>query len=217
VLIPLLIAKGKLYWLQHSSKRVESDIPKYEREYQLNQFEGMIDEYAEMVIQYGYLTLFASSVPIAPLLAWVNNIVEMRTDTFKWLTSYNKPFYKGADDIGGWYTILQVMGVAAVITNSLILVYAFPTLYKVFNGNRWHVLWTVVILEHIIFLAKYIVAATVPDVPSSIQQELAKQTYIQQQLIKKYARKAVGQSAKEDSVHMKKELDEVENYNKATD
>ena len=48
MLIPLVTAKLKLYWLKRTSQRVESDIPKYEREYQLNQFEGTIDEYAEM-------------------------------------------------------------------------------------------------------------------------------------------------------------------------
>jgi hypothetical protein len=33
---------------------------------------------------------------------------------------------------------------------------------------------------------KFVVATTVPDVPSPIQRDLAKQYYVQQQLIKKY-------------------------------
>jgi hypothetical protein len=213
VLIPFVMAKLKLYWLERQSHRAETDIPKYEREYELNQFEGLIDEYAEMVIQYGYLTLFASSVPIAPLLAFANNIIEMRTDTFKLLTSYNKPFYKGADDIGGWYSILQFLGVAAVITNSLILLFSFPTLYSVWNGNYLNVLWTVVILEHVILLAKYAVSATVPDVPTDIQTSLAKQYYVQQQLVKRYEKRTIGaQADRAEHVHMKKEMDIVENY-----
>eukprot|EP00026_Physarum_polycephalum_P003265 Phypoly_transcript_03275.p1 GENE.Phypoly_transcript_03275~~Phypoly_transcript_03275.p1 ORF type:complete len:739 (+),score=105.38 Phypoly_transcript_03275:250-2466(+) len=221
VLIPFILAKAKLYWLERQSQRSESDIPKYEREYQLNQFEGTIDEYAEMVIQYGYLTLFASSVPIAPVLAFVNNVVEMRTDTFKWLTSYNKPFYKGADDIGGWYNILQLLGIIAVVTNSLLLIFSFPTLYNVMRGNdasrSLHVLWTVVILEHVIFLVKIMVSVTVPDVPSRIKADLAKQHYIQQQLIKKYERKTIGKTQREEHVYIKKEMDKVENYENAHD
>lgn len=173
----------------------------------------MVDEYGEMVIQFGYLTLFASSIPIAPLLAVVNNVVEMRTDTFKWLTSYNKPFYRGADDIGGWYTILQVLGVISVITNCLLLIFSFPTLRNLFALNLYHVLWTVVILEHLIFLVKYVVSTVVPDVPKKIRKVLAKQYYIQQQLIKKFERKHVGSvRRRRSSVYLKKDIDEVENY-----
>jgi len=210
VLIPWLVAKAKLLWLERTVKKEESDIPKYEREFELNQFEGLVDEYGEMVIQYGYLTLFASSVPIAPLLAVLNNVVEMRTDTLKWLTSYNKPFYRGADDIGGWYTILQVLGVAAVVTNSLLLLFTFPPLYRAFSNDKFLVLWTVVILEHVIFLTKYIVSATVADVPSKIRTILAKQYYIQQQLIKHFERKHVGRPV-EKAHSGKEEIEEVEN------
>ena len=117
----------------------------------------------QTVIQYGYLTLFASSVPIAPLLALLNNVVgtyplvlrptllsslsalpspfsplpsplslsssprlmslsEMRTDTFKWLTSYNKPFYKGADDIGKYPTSLSLL---PSWTSYIVFIYLF--------------------------------------------------------------------------------------------
>jgi hypothetical protein len=48
VLIPWITAKLKLFWLERQSHRAESDIPKYEREYELNQFEGLVDEYGEM-------------------------------------------------------------------------------------------------------------------------------------------------------------------------
>jgi len=208
VLIPYVLSKAKLYFLERKSNRKEEDIPKYEREYELNQFEGMVDEYGEMVIQFGYLTLFASSVPIAPVLAVLNNVVEMRTDMFKWLTSYNKPFYRGADDIGGWYAILQVLGVAAVITNCLLLLFSFPTLHSV-TDNLLQVLWTVVILEHIIFFIKFMVMLIVPDTPSKIRAVLAKQYYIQQQLIKKYERKHIGS---ESGKLIRKQIEEVEKY-----
>jgi len=211
VLIPYAMAKGKLYWQGRKTKLEESEIPKYERDYQLNAFEGMVDEYGEMVIQYGYLTLFASSVPIAPVLAVFNNWIEMRTDMFKWLTSYNKPFYRGADDIGGWYDILQIIGIAAVITNALLLFFSFPTLHTV-TDNAMYVLWTVVILEHLIFLIKFIVSVVVPDIPSRIRAVLAKQYYIQQQLVRKYEQKHIGT---ESEALVQKEMEEVENYGTA--
>ena len=36
-----------------------------------------------MAIQFGYVTLFAVAFPLAPLCAYINNLVEAKTDLFK--------------------------------------------------------------------------------------------------------------------------------------
>jgi hypothetical protein len=36
-----------------------------------------------MAVQFGYVTLFAAAFPAAPLAAFINNMVEARTDLFK--------------------------------------------------------------------------------------------------------------------------------------
>jgi len=193
VLIPYFTTKAKRLYFNYVTHSNLEELPKYEKEYSLNDYEGTLDEYGEMVIQYGYLTLFAASFPLAPLLALVNNLVEIRTDAYKWLMVYNKPFYRGADDIGGWYNILEVLSVIAVITNSLLIAFSFNALYAVLN-SPYLVLWTVVILEHLVFLAKYIISTIVPDVPQNLRAVIAKQQYIQTQIVKKYERMAAEKS-----------------------
>jgi hypothetical protein len=188
VVIPFALSKAKMWWYVRQNRVIEKDLPKHEREYQLNQHEGTFDEYSEMIIQYGYITLFAAAFPLAPLLAVVNNYIEMRSDTWKWLTSYNKPVPRGADDIGGWYTIMEVLAVFSVITNCLLIAYSFPTLHSFFT-DPYYIIVFVVILEHIIFLIKYLIAMFVPDVPADIRKILAKEYYVQQQIIKKYERR----------------------------
>jgi len=197
ILIPFVLAKAKMWWYAYKTKTMEKDLPKYEREYQLNQHEGTIDEYSEMVIQYGYITLFAAAFPLAPLLAVLNNCVEMRSDTWKWMTSYNKPVPRGAVDIGAWYTILEVLGILSVVTNCLLIAYSFPTLFILF-GNPYYTLAFVVILEHVIFVVKYLIALFVPDVPEEIRKILAKQYYVQQQIIKKWDKDKTHQGSAQD-------------------
>lgn len=40
-------------------------------------------DYSEVVIQFGYVTLFVVAFPLAPALAFLSNYVEMRVDALK--------------------------------------------------------------------------------------------------------------------------------------
>ena len=44
---------------------------------------GLLDEYLELAIQYGFITLFVAAFPLAPLFALLNNIFEIRLDARK--------------------------------------------------------------------------------------------------------------------------------------
>ena len=48
-------------------------------------YDTTFDDYNEIVIQFGYVILFVSAFPLAPLFALVNNLIEIRTDAFKLL------------------------------------------------------------------------------------------------------------------------------------
>lgn len=69
------------------------------------------------VIQYGFITLFVVAFPLAPLFAFLNNILEIRIDAFKVLTQLKRPLPKKAQDIGIWLPILNTISKLAVITN----------------------------------------------------------------------------------------------------
>jgi hypothetical protein len=58
-------------------------------------------------------------------MAVANNMIEIRTDAFKLLSSTARPDYKGASGIGNWYGVLEVLGVIAVITNCLLVGFSF--------------------------------------------------------------------------------------------
>lgn len=58
-----------------------------EKQLALPAFDNTFSDYSEMVIQFGYVTLFVSAFPLAPLLAMINNYVEIRVDAFKVRTS----------------------------------------------------------------------------------------------------------------------------------
>ncbi|XP_078583555.1 anoctamin-4-like isoform X6 [Branchiostoma floridae x Branchiostoma japonicum] len=84
---------------------------------------ALFPEYLEMVIQFGFVTLFVAAFPLAPLFALINNILEIRLDAYKFVTQYRRPMAARAQDIGVWYNILDVLAKIAVVSNAFVIGY----------------------------------------------------------------------------------------------
>lgn len=76
-----------------------------------------IVSYFLTVIQFGFITLFVASFPLAPLLALFNNILEVRVDAWKFTTQFQRPVAAKARNIGAWEEILNVVAILSVVTN----------------------------------------------------------------------------------------------------
>lgn len=59
-------------------------------------------EYSEMVTQFGYVVLYSTIWPLAPLMALMNNWLELRSDAFKVTTHTRRPVPVRSDTIGPW-------------------------------------------------------------------------------------------------------------------
>ncbi|KAM7226140.1 hypothetical protein CapIbe_022285 [Capra ibex] len=101
---------------EHAKKK-----QRYEVDYTLEPFAGLTPEYMEMIIQFGFVTLFVASFPLAPLFALLNNIIEIRLDAKKFVTELRRPVAVRAKDIGIWYNILRGVGKLAVIINAFVI------------------------------------------------------------------------------------------------
>lgn len=53
-----------------------------------------------LVLQFGFTTIFVAAFPLAPLLALLNNIIEIRLDAYKFVTQWRRPLASRAKDIG---------------------------------------------------------------------------------------------------------------------
>merc|ERR1712212_1178472 len=62
----------------------EEEMP-WERDYALVPNEGLFQEYLEMVLQFGFVTIFVAAFPLAPLFALLNNWIEIRLDAGKFV------------------------------------------------------------------------------------------------------------------------------------
>uniref|UniRef100_A0AAY4EDR3 Anoctamin n=1 Tax=Denticeps clupeoides TaxID=299321 RepID=A0AAY4EDR3_9TELE len=114
------------WWVSRSARsHPESLYSRWEQDHDLQDFTqlGLFYEYLEMVIQFGFITLFVASFPLAPLLALLNNILEVRVDAWKFTTQFRRPVAAKAHSIGAWQEILNMMAVFSVVTNAFIVAF----------------------------------------------------------------------------------------------
>ncbi|KAL7867998.1 hypothetical protein SRHO_G00093820 [Serrasalmus rhombeus] len=82
---------------------------------------SLFDEFLEMVLQFSFTTIFVAAFPLAPLLALLNNIIEIRLDAIKMVSLERRLIPKKTNDIGIWTDVLETIGVLAVIANGLVI------------------------------------------------------------------------------------------------
>eukprot|EP00913_Durusdinium_trenchii_P004273 g3961.t1 len=58
------------------------------------------DDFLEMVIEFGYVTLFASAFPLAAVVSLVSNLIELKSDMFKLACVYQRPISHRMKSIG---------------------------------------------------------------------------------------------------------------------
>uniref|UniRef100_A0ACB8EAW7 Anoctamin-2 n=1 Tax=Sphaerodactylus townsendi TaxID=933632 RepID=A0ACB8EAW7_9SAUR len=73
------------------------------------------------VIQFGFVTLFVASFPLAPVFALLNNVIEVRLDAKKFVAELRRPDAVRAKDIGIWFNILSGIGKFSVIINAFVI------------------------------------------------------------------------------------------------
>ncbi|XP_027049468.1 anoctamin-7-like [Pocillopora damicornis] len=104
--------------------------PRWELDYDLLENEGLFGEYLEMVIQFGFVTIFVAAFPLAPFFALANNIFEIRIDSDKMVCDLRRPVAHRAQDIGIWFSMLSAIAKMAVISNAFLIAFTSQFLPK---------------------------------------------------------------------------------------
>ncbi|CAG5850385.1 unnamed protein product [Menidia menidia] len=115
-----LLAKRKS---ELEEEELSKTLQRHEKDHFLCPFAGINSEYMEMIIQFGMVTLFVASFPLAPLFALLNNIIEIRLDAKKFVMELRRPIAAKAKDIGIWYNLLRGLSKVAVIVNAFVIAF----------------------------------------------------------------------------------------------
>jgi len=113
----------KLSGWQSDEAKKETGTPQYIKDFKLVEWghQGLFYEYLEMVIQYGFITIFVVAFPLAPFFAFFNNVLELRLDAKKILVQHRRPIAQKVQSIGVWFDIMETLGRISIITNAFII------------------------------------------------------------------------------------------------
>ena len=75
------------------------------------------------VLQYGFVTMFVAAFPLAPLSAFVTNLLELRVDAVKMVKHYRRPVAMRVSGIGVWYEILSTITIVSTKIFVMIMFY----------------------------------------------------------------------------------------------
>ncbi|KRZ09638.1 Anoctamin-3 [Trichinella zimbabwensis] len=110
--------------------------PTWRKDFALNEphLDGVYAEYLEMMVQFGYVTLFVSVFPLAPMICLLNNIVEVRLDAINFVVSYRRPVPIRVAGIDTWHRCLNIILKLAIICNGAVLAFTSETLPKMMHN-----------------------------------------------------------------------------------
>ncbi|XP_006509753.1 anoctamin-8 isoform X6 [Mus musculus] len=177
-------------WIDPPEEEHSPQLTQAELESCMKKYEDTFQDYQEMFVQFGYVVLFSSAFPLAALCALVNNLIEIRSDAFKLCTGLQRPFGRRVESIGQWQKVMEAMGVLAIVVNCY-LIGQCGQLQRLFPWlSPEAAIVSVVVLEHLALLVKYLIHVAIPDIPGWVAEEMAKLEYQRREAFKRHERQA---------------------------
>ena len=152
-----------------------------EEQYFLPRYPGPFHDYLELLLQFGYATLFVAAFPLAPFLAGGAIQVAMRTKAFKLCKLLRRPTPSGCNSIGAWQPMFYIMSYASVLTNAGVIfftadVIGVPAGVNI-SGDAFKV-WMWIVSCAAVLSLKALLVPLIPDVPEEVDLQLKRQDYL---------------------------------------
>ncbi|XP_044050565.1 anoctamin-10-like isoform X2 [Siniperca chuatsi] len=172
VVIPFLVDR----FISAPHRRESKDDPeedKFRNQSTLPAFPGLFAEYIELLVQFGYLSLFSCVYPLTAVLLLINNLTEIRSDAYKICKLFRKPFSPPVANMGVWQIAFEVLSFASVVTNCWLLLLSpwFQELFQEGRMSSTNILLLAVLVEHVLILVKVVLAVLIPDEPDWIRKK----------------------------------------------
>jgi len=179
-LIPYIQKKAVINSIANKQKREaqqtqEEYIKDKMKELKLAEYDNY-DDYLEMIIQFGYISLFATAFPLSGFFSLLFNAMEMKSDSVKLKVAYRRPIPTIVNGIGSWQSWINFMSHLSLVTNTILIGYS-TTLKKAVGDDmfkndeceQYKLLVMVFLVEHLVFVAVYIIRKKIKNEPTWVR------------------------------------------------
>ncbi len=140
---------------------------------------GYIDEtfndYMELVIQFGFVTLFGIAFPLLPMIAWITNLFEIQVDKTKLIYLSKRPNPISASGIGNWYYLFEFIAFVSIFTNVAVLVYTSNSYFELDSYDKTILYMSLVFLY---IMVKLILTRLIPDYSQRVFELQKRQNHV---------------------------------------
>jgi len=151
-----------------------NDMERYELEYFLEEYEGLFDEYAEIVLQMGYVIMFSLAWNLIPAVALGEILIQIRSDAYSFCKIKRRADPVPCEDVGYWSTLISYMPFCGVLSNTAIICFCTNALDGWGAESKF---FTWLLMEHAML---FIVNSGLfnPEEPEWIEQQMKRNAYV---------------------------------------
>lgn len=179
-----------------------------------------IARYSDVAIQYGYMVLFATALPIACAVSIIECICKARIDAWLMIRYKQRPMPMSASSMGTWYSIFKILSTVAVITNAGLICFTMTVFYDTasdeINADLSFMsrIWIFIGFQWVFFTLQSLIDGFVPDQSEAARIQLKRQAFVVSKLVLKVpdADSSASEELKEDSAIEKKHKYKSEIY-----
>lgn len=155
--------------------------------------DGTIDDYMELAVQFGYITLFSLAFPLAIPLLFFGLWLEMLTDKLKLMKLVRRPIPLATKDIGTWGNIFSTICALSIISNTALFCFTNPTFknWKAAEDNNYLIFVAIIAF---LFIFRSQLMNWIPDVEEKYETVQRRHEFI----VEKYLRGAPSTNVHED-------------------
>lgn len=159
---------------------MESTRHVFEHQIELSVPQPVTTRFMGRIILFGFAVIFAALFPLGAAFVFLDAVITTRVEIVRYLYLMRRMTARQVESIGGWRDCIQIVIVAAAVTNCVVLSLQTDSLLRWYGASgSWEARLTIFIAtEHIVMFLVWGVEFVIPDVSMDILRIKALQRYL---------------------------------------
>lgn len=176
------------YYNQFKEGGLKQTLSVAEWQYLLLEYDESLDSiqsYMTLLINLGYVLLFSAASPVVAIMMAAFSAVLLKLEMYKYLTGYRRIEPRGAQDIGRFETILQILYLVAPITSVAIVINKSAPFDAIQPLALRRYVYTITAALCIVVML--VIRAAVPESDEDVELQYRRQLFIREKIIDRVA------------------------------